>query len=56
MTAAEPQPCDTPDGEHDGRVRLYPCGWRCSTHSPWALAGMPEPGTAAAKPADPSAT
>ncbi|MFE5628444.1 hypothetical protein [Streptomyces sp. NPDC056543] len=32
-----------PQPEHTGRVRLYPCGWRCSDHSPWAQAGLPEP-------------
>lgn len=37
-----PQPCSLL-GEHDGRVRLYAAGWRCGTHSPWALAGRPEP-------------
>lgn len=25
------------------RARLYPCGWRCDEHSPWALAGRPNP-------------
>jgi hypothetical protein len=24
-------------------TRLYPCGWRCDNHAPWALAGQPEP-------------
>jgi hypothetical protein len=23
--------------------RPYPCGLRCDPHSPWALAGQPEP-------------
>lgn len=26
-------------------VRPYPCGHRCDEHSPWALAGRPEPTT-----------
>jgi hypothetical protein len=26
------------DGAH-----LYPCGLRCDTHAPWALAGLPDP-------------
>ncbi|MFJ4926889.1 hypothetical protein [Streptomyces sp. NPDC088736] len=43
MSSREPQPCDSPNGEHTGRSRLYPCGWRCSNHAPWALAGQPEP-------------
>lgn len=42
MTAREPQPCEIP-GEHQGRVRFYITGWRCSTHSPWAAKGLPEP-------------
>lgn len=24
-------------------ARLYPAGWRCSEHAPWALAGRPSP-------------
>ena len=24
-------------------ARLYPAGWRCDAHSPWALAGRPNP-------------
>jgi len=28
---------------HDGPVRFYLTGWKCKTHSPWALAGRPEP-------------
>lgn len=36
--------CDVPQGEHaPGPARPYPCGWRCDLHSPWALAGQPEP-------------
>jgi hypothetical protein len=30
-------------GPHEGRVRPNACGYRCSAHSPWALAGRPEP-------------
>jgi hypothetical protein len=26
-------------------ARLYPCGRRCDKHSPWALAGLPNPDT-----------
>ncbi|WP_405909600.1 hypothetical protein OG742_37360 [Streptomyces sp. NBC_00828] len=25
------------------RARLFPCGWRCTLHTPNALAGKPEP-------------
>jgi hypothetical protein len=40
----EPQPCNVPTGDHSpGNARFYPCGWRCDQHSPWALAGRPEP-------------
>lgn len=28
------RPCDVPGTGHDGPVRLYPCGWRCTTHAP----------------------
>ncbi|GGW41108.1 hypothetical protein [Streptomyces xantholiticus] len=35
--------CDVPQAEHTGPVRPYPCGPRCSAHSPWAQAGRPEP-------------
>ncbi len=33
----------------DTEARLYPCGLRCDTHSPWALAGhtLPDPAIAA---------
>lgn len=43
MSSREPQPCDIPAGEHEGRIRLYPCGYRCSAHAPWAEKGQPEP-------------
>lgn len=35
------RPCDVPSGVHDGRVRLYPCGWRCTPHAPQARANVP---------------
>ncbi|MGK9463974.1 hypothetical protein ACSLFT_28670 [Streptomyces sp. G6] len=34
--------CDIP-APHDGPVRPYPCGPRCTTHSPWREKGLPEP-------------
>jgi hypothetical protein len=42
-----PRPaCGVPWLPHDlTYARLYPCGWRCDRHSPWALAGRPRPGT-----------
>lgn len=43
MNSRAAKTCDTPNGAHHGRDRLYPCGWRCSAHAPWALAGRPEP-------------
>lgn len=39
-------------GAHDGPVRPYPCGYRCSAHAPWALAGQPEPQPGPGWPAD----
>lgn len=27
-------------------ARLYPAGWRCDEHAPWAQAGQPDPATA----------
>lgn len=39
-----PQPCDVPADEHDDTpARLYPCGWRCDRHSPWAIKGLANP-------------
>lgn len=36
--------CDVPQPSHDlTYARLYPCGWRCDRHSPWALAGRTAP-------------
>lgn len=43
MSARVPEPCDGSRGEHTGAVRFYRTGWKCNTHSPWALAGQPEP-------------
>ncbi|MFE2311623.1 hypothetical protein ACFXC8_00230 [Streptomyces sp. NPDC059441] len=43
MSSRKPQPCDTPNGEHTGRLRFYANGWKCDAHSPWAMAGRPEP-------------
>lgn len=28
------RPCDVPTGPHTGLSRLYPCGWRCTSHAP----------------------
>ncbi|MFE9845823.1 hypothetical protein [Streptomyces goshikiensis] len=28
------RPCDVPGDVHDGQPRLYPCGWRCTSHAP----------------------
>lgn len=29
------QPCDVPVPDRaPGNARLYPCGWRCTTHAP----------------------
>jgi hypothetical protein len=40
----DPLPCDVPAAEHNADpTRLYPCGWRCDLHAPWALNGQPEP-------------
>jgi hypothetical protein len=41
MTADGPV-CDIP-AAHDGPVRPYPCGPRCSTHAPWQARGLAEP-------------
>lgn len=30
------RPCDIPSNAHDGTARLYPCGWRCTSHAPQA--------------------
>jgi hypothetical protein len=37
------EPCETPTLPHSLNSRLYPCGWRCDRHSPWALAGHDSP-------------
>ena len=28
------RPCEVPVPDHVGPPRLYPCGWRCTTHAP----------------------
>ncbi|MEV6833549.1 hypothetical protein AB0N17_03295 [Streptomyces sp. NPDC051133] len=43
MTSRDPQPCEIPADEHQGRVRFYITGWRCNAHAPWAEKGLPEP-------------
>lgn len=43
MSSSEPEPCDVPNGDHEGRLRFYANGWKCDTHSPWADRGMAEP-------------
>lgn len=38
-------PCDAPNAPHAlTRARLYPAGWLCGRHAPWAIAGRAEPG------------
>ncbi|MEU9000497.1 hypothetical protein [Streptomyces sp. NPDC048551] len=41
------RPCDIPGPSHDGTARLYPCGWRCTSHAPQARTTTPT-GTAPA--------
>ncbi|CAG6392737.1 hypothetical protein NMG29_06475 [Streptomyces cocklensis] len=37
-------PCQTPEPRHSlTRARLYPSGWECDRHAPWARKGLPEP-------------
>jgi len=43
MSARDPEPCDGLTGDHDGPIRFYRTGWKCSTHSPWAETGQDEP-------------
>lgn len=44
MTRRLPPPCQTPEPRHSlTRARLYPAGWLCDRHSPWARLGLPEP-------------
>jgi hypothetical protein len=39
-----PPPCQVPEPKHSlKRARLYPAGWLCDRHSPWARLGLPEP-------------
>jgi hypothetical protein len=47
-----PEPCDSTRGKHDGQLRFYTTGWKCSAHAPWALAGLPEPQPGPGLPAD----
>jgi hypothetical protein len=35
------RPCDIPSPNHDGTARLYPCGWRCTSHAPQARTTAP---------------
>ena len=36
------RPCSWPALPHAlTHARLYPAGWRCDRHAPWALAGWP---------------
>lgn len=51
MSARFPEPCEGIRGEHTGPVRFYVTGWRCSAHSPWAQAGLPEPQPGYGRPA-----
>ncbi|GGQ83469.1 hypothetical protein GCM10010216_51620 [Streptomyces flaveolus] len=51
MTAGDGLVCDIP-APHDGPVRPYPCGPRCSTHSPWRAKGLPEPPAGPGAPRD----
>lgn len=51
MSARDPEPCDGQTGEHTGPVRFYLTGWKCPAHSPWALAGLPEPQPGYGRPA-----
>lgn len=39
-----PPPCDSPGLPHAlSRARLYPAGWLCDRHAPWARRGLPRP-------------
>lgn len=52
MTRRERPGCDVPAVPHGlRRPRFYPCGWRCTRHTPAAMAGKPEPGTTTRKAA-----
>ena len=53
MTTARTHPCTGygPGGPCGATpARLYPAGWRCTAHTPAALAGRPEPGAARSCP------
>ncbi|MCY0921870.1 hypothetical protein OS965_27505 [Streptomyces sp. H27-G5] len=40
---SRPRACESLAVPHGpGPARLYPCGWRCSLHTPNAMAGRPE--------------
>ncbi|MGW2985429.1 hypothetical protein [Streptomyces goshikiensis] len=40
---SQPRVCEALAVRHGaGPARLYPCGWRCSLHTPAAMAGRPE--------------
>lgn len=52
MSSRIPEPCDSTIGQHQGELRFYTTGWKCSAHSPWALAGLPEPQPGPGSPAD----
>lgn len=43
MSAGTPGPCDVPADGHNGDVRFYVNGWKCDTHSPWAMKALPKP-------------
>ncbi|QJT04395.1 hypothetical protein G9272_32270 [Streptomyces asoensis] len=43
MSAREPEPCDGLTGEHDGPVRFYLTGWKCTAHAPRPRAREPQP-------------
>ncbi|MFJ6935722.1 hypothetical protein [Streptomyces sp. NPDC101132] len=44
--------CDVPSDGHDGTLRLYVCGWRCTTHAPQArTTGQGDAPTAPTAPA-----
>ena len=37
VPAVETQPCNYSAPEHDGDVRRYAPGWRCTLHTPGAI-------------------
>jgi hypothetical protein len=42
VTPRRRQPCDHPQLPHGVRNWPFPCGWRCTLHTPRALRGLPE--------------